>query len=263
LLAAEVLARQREELNGLYVAMSRAKERLVFSATEPSRRAAEASWWERVEPLALTGEPGASAASELEGQGHHAPPITLKALAPLRWPEPATPARAPAMATPSPDTEATRLGKAVHRVLEWATATATATATASAHGPATALSELAHAAAIEFDTAAETVAQLAHTILRSPACTKFFTGAQLRWAGNEVSVSDAAEVLRIDRLVCLEGEGGPVWWVLDYKLQHAPQELAAYRAQMLRYREAVRRAQPGAAIRCAFITGAGAVIEID
>jgi ATP-dependent helicase/nuclease subunit A len=78
-----------------------------------------------------------------------------------------------------------------------------------------------------------------------------------------VSVSDAAEVLRIDRLVCLEGEGGPVWWVLDYKLQHAPQELAAYRAQMLRYREAVRRAQPGAAIRCAFITGAGAVIEID
>ncbi|MES1162677.1 MAG: 3'-5' exonuclease, partial [Rhizobacter sp.] len=37
-LDAERAARQREELNGLYVAMTRAKQRLVFSATEPSRR---------------------------------------------------------------------------------------------------------------------------------------------------------------------------------------------------------------------------------
>ena len=33
-------ARRREELNGLYVAMSRARERLVFSATEPHRPSA-------------------------------------------------------------------------------------------------------------------------------------------------------------------------------------------------------------------------------
>ena len=52
LLAEERAAREREELNGLYVAMSRAKEQLVFSATEPHAPAASASWWQRVEPLA-------------------------------------------------------------------------------------------------------------------------------------------------------------------------------------------------------------------
>jgi ATP-dependent helicase/nuclease subunit A len=36
-LAREIEARQREELNGLYVAMTRAKRRLVFSATQPHR----------------------------------------------------------------------------------------------------------------------------------------------------------------------------------------------------------------------------------
>ncbi|MDE2094890.1 MAG: hypothetical protein KGI87_13655, partial [Burkholderiales bacterium] len=104
--------------------------------------------------------------------------------------------------------------------------------------------------------------QLARTILCSPACAPFIAGPQLRWAGNEVAVSDAQELLRIDRLVCLDGVAGPVWWVLDYKLQHAPQELEAYREQLLRYRRAVHAAQPGAEVRCAFVTGAGEVVEV-
>jgi ATP-dependent helicase/nuclease subunit A len=76
-------------------------------------------------------------------------------------------------------------------------------------------------------------------------------------------VSEAGEVLRIDRLVQLaEGEAPPVWWVLDYKLRHAPETLAPYRAQLLRYRVAVERAQPGATVRCAFVTGEGRVVEV-
>jgi ATP-dependent helicase/nuclease subunit A len=50
--------------------------------------------------------------------------------------------------------------------------------------------------------------------------------------------------------------------VLDYKLSHAPDELDAYRAQLLRYRGAVARAQPGEAVRCAFVTGEGRVVEV-
>jgi len=153
----------------------------------------------------------------------------------------------------SPDTAATRLGKAVHRVLEWSAAASSTSA----------LADLAQAAAIEFGAPAATVAKLAQTILRGPDCARFFNGSQLRWSGNEVPVSDGGELLRIDRLVRLDDAGTPVWWVLDYKLQHAPQQLAAYRDQLLRYRDAVRRAQPGEAVRCAFITGAGAVVEID
>ena len=258
LLATELLARQREELNGLYVAMSRAKERLVFSATAPSRQSPTASWWRRVELLAIACEPPdeATAASEGTGSETHAPPVLLTVLAPLARPAPAA---LPARAERSADSDATRLGKAVHRVLEWATAAPLAADTD--------LNALAHGAAIEFDTVAQVVAPLAHVILSSPACAPFFAGPGLRWSGNEVSVSDAGEALRIDRLVCLdgdpEGDARPVWWVLDYKLQHAPQELASYRDQLLRYRNAVLRAQPGAVVRCAFITGAGAVIEID
>ena len=76
-------------------------------------------------------------------------------------------------------------------------------------------------------------------------------------------VSDAGELLRIDRLVELDEAGGSVWWVLDYKLQHAPQWLETYREQLQRYRRAVQRLQPGATVRCAFISGEGAVLEIE
>ncbi|HZT56934.1 MAG TPA: PD-(D/E)XK nuclease family protein, partial [Burkholderiaceae bacterium] len=177
------------------------------------------------------------------------PPARLKVLRLLARPE--APARARAVPR-SPDTDATRLGKAVHRALEWAAASR-----------ADALTDLAHAAAAEFDAPATTVAQLAQTILQSPDCARFFSGPQLRWAGNEVPIAEGGEVLRIDRLVQLVDAAGPAWWVLDYKLQHAPHQLDAYRAQLRRYREAVRRVQPGEAVRCAFLTGAGEVIEID
>ena len=67
---------------------------------------------------------------------------------------------------------------------------------------------------------------------------------------------------RIDRLVRLEEGGDAVWWVLDYKLRHAPEALAPYREQLLAYRDAIRSAQPGQTVRCAFIAGDGRIVEI-
>jgi ATP-dependent helicase/nuclease subunit A len=125
------------------------------------------------------------------------------------------------------------------------------------------LALLVGAAAREFDVPASAVEPLATRIWHSPCCARFFGGAALRWAGNEVPVTDAGEVLRIDRLVELDEAGRRTWWVLDYKLRHAPQALAEYRDQMLRYRSAVQALQPGADVRCAFITGAGEVVEVD
>ena len=98
---------------------------------------------------------------------------------------------------------------------------------------------------------------------KQPSIVVFFGGPTLRWSGNEVAVAEAGEVLRIDRLVELEDEGRRTWWVLDYKLSHAPEAMDVYRAQLLRYRRAVQAAQPGAEVRCAFITGAGAVVEVQ
>lgn len=261
LLDAERAAREREELNGLYVAMSRARERLVFSATEPLRPPPAVSWRQRLDPWVQRWAPAEPHAGVPAAAGDSAV-ARLKTLPPLD-------AAAAALLRPSAesftgtvgDTEQTRLGKAVHRVLEWASGAALDSAAAD-------LAELARAAALEFSSAPAQTERLARTILDSPASRRFFSGPALRWSGNEVPVGDAGDVLRIDRLVLLDEpaadpSGRPTWWVLDYKLQHAPQQLEGYRAQLLRYRDAVRRAQPGSPVRCAFLSGAGEVIEIE
>ena len=146
----------------------------------------------------------------------------------------------------------------MHRVLEWQLAGVPDDA---------AIEPLAAAAAAEFGLpadVAEEVHRLARTMLASPAGARFFTSAGIEWAGNEVPLSLDGESLRVDRLVARrEADGRRVWWVLDYKLRHRPQQLAAYGEQMHRYREALRRAQPGDEVRCAFVTGAGDVVELD
>ena len=45
------MERQREELNALYVALTRARHTLAISSIEPYR-AAERSWWQRLATLA-------------------------------------------------------------------------------------------------------------------------------------------------------------------------------------------------------------------
>ncbi|MGY4828797.1 UvrD-helicase domain-containing protein [Sphaerotilaceae bacterium SBD11-9] len=241
----EMVARRREELNGLYVAMTRARERLVFSRTEPHRTTA--SWWDRVDRLVQPWEPAAVRPAGPAGAGR---PFSLLAM-PAWTPTPLAPRPAR-----EPDSEVSRLGQAVHRVLEWASAPARREVD---------IPELAAAAAAEFGAPATEVARIAGGVWRSPACQPFFGGPGLLWAGNEVPLAYAGELLRIDRLVQLaagEAGGRPVWWVLDYKLAQQPEAQAAYREQMLRYRAAVMALQPGEDVRCALVNGAGNVIEI-
>ncbi len=241
-LAEEQRARRREELNGLYVSMTRARRRLVFSATQPRpRQNAPANWWQRIEALATPWPAQDTADGVMPVRSDPAPQVLV--LPP--WSPPALP---PA-AAPREESDASRLGQAVHRVLEW-------------HGGnGGALDPLAAAAAAEFGAPAEEVGRIAARILGHPSCARFFDVSALRWAGNEVPVALDGSVLRIDRLVRLDEDGADTWWVLDYKLQHRPEELDAYRAQLADYRRAVALAQPGARVRSAFIAGDGRLIE--
>jgi ATP-dependent helicase/nuclease subunit A len=143
----------------------------------------------------------------------------------------------------------------VHRTLEWA-----ATSAALDH------ERLAAAAAAEFgvgDVAA--VRAIATRILTSADCAHLFEPRALAWAGNEVPIAGvdgrAGEILRIDRLVHTAGEQ-PTWWVLDYKLDGMPQNNPAYRDQLFAYRRAVQALQPGEAVRAAFISATGELIEL-
>jgi ATP-dependent helicase/nuclease subunit A len=244
LLADEARARGREELNGLYVAMTRAREWLVFAHTDPFRRANGRSWWQRVEALARPWQPAAVpvAAPTVE--------VALPVLPRLAAAAPVPP-RESAL-----DPAAARLGQAVHRALEWV----------GQPGRSVEPQRAAQAAAEAFGVDAAAVQAVVAAIVGSADCARFFTGPALRWAGNELPMADAdGASLRIDRLVLLTDDGAdaaPTWWVLDYKLRAAPAELPAYREQMARYRQAVRAAQPGALVRCGFITGGGALVEI-
>jgi len=157
---------------------------------------------------------------------------------------------------PAPDDRHARLGQAVHRVLQWAV-----DAAAAAHN----LAELAGAASAEFGVAdAMAVEAVAANILHSPDCARFFDVQSIAWAGNEVPVAGtgaaAGAVLRIDRLV-QTNDAMPTWWVLDYKLDAAPQLNPDYLAQLAAYGQAVQALQPGQSVRCAFITASGEVIE--
>ena len=247
----ELRAREREELNGLYVAMSRAKRRLVFSATEPYQAPTGETWWSRLGSAC-------PAAPKRQAELLFELPAAVAAAAPRKdiviatlppWSPP--PVRAGVRPTQEPVVSA-RIGRAVHRALEWIVA-----------DPAIDRDEAADAAAREFGAPGGVVRQTVVGIVEHPEGARFFRGPQIRWSGNEVSISDAGEILRIDRLALVDDAEGPVWWVLDYKLSHAPEELVEYRAQLLRYRAAVARAQPGEAVRCAFVTGEGRVVEVD
>ncbi|MFM9916359.1 MAG: UvrD-helicase domain-containing protein, partial [Rhizobacter sp.] len=257
----ELAARRREELNGLYVSMTRAKHRLVISATVPHRAPSTASWWQRLEPHAVAWTP-----KSFDHAPGDEPMAELRMRVLPRWQPTASAAAASeegAAGRKELGSLASRLGQAVHRVLEWAVRTE--------RPGAGALDVLCAAAAREFGAEPPAVQQVVVDILGSPDCQRFFDPAGCFWAGNEVGVTEGGEVLRIDRLVHLRDAGevasaetsaDGVWWVLDYKLSHAPQELDDHREQLRRYRRAVSRLQPGATVKAAFITGHGTVIEL-
>lgn len=228
----------REELNALYVAMTRAREWLVLSRTEPHRTGEGRSWWTRAEG--------------------HAAPWVPPAVAPQAGTQPVAVAVLPTLAAPpvpgprddTNDEHRARLGRAVHRVLEWG-------------GQRLAEQALAAAREVGLPAAeAAAVQQLARRVLESPACRRFFSGPGIRWAGNEVPLAWQGHSLRVDRLVALDEGTGPTWWVLDYKLSHDPAGQPALREQLAQYVAAVQALQPGEPVRGAFITGAGELVVL-
>ncbi len=260
-LAVESAAREREELNSLYVSMTRARQCLVFSATEPHGRATGLSWWQRLQALSTPWVPGPSA---LSTRCDRSADVVVLPTLPV-WAgrgQVATTARMPA----EPASAISRLGQAFHRAMEWATAH-------NAVEPKAQVREWCVAAAREFQldaAAAQEVSAVVMAVLRSTSAQPYFSGAAIVWAGNEVAVStngDAgAQVLRIDRLVALRSPesklDAKVWWVLDYKLHPAPHTVPEHCEQLLRYRDAVQRLQSGESVRCAFISGAGELLEL-
>ncbi len=261
-LAVETTERQREELNALYVALTRARHTLAISSITPHRESG-ASWWARLSGLASGAEDipasalsmGAakfehrtdarSGAGRTPANGAPAETFFLKELppAPVNIAQDAIKKEAINVAV---DSTSARRGQAMHRLLEWG----------SINGANI------HAAMREFDLTPEQgseAADMARRILQGEGAWAW--DVQLvGWQGNEVELTYLGETLRLDRLVQRRDTGE--WWVLDYKSPHAPQDDALLVNQLQTYRDAVRAIYPDAAVRAAFLTGAGRLVEL-
>ncbi|QXL83244.1 exodeoxyribonuclease V subunit beta [Comamonas sp. NLF-1-9] len=261
----EAAAQAREELNALYVAMTRARARLVLSGFAPHQSAC-GSWWQRMEALAqpLPAPPETAPASS------SVPSLTLLALPPLALEEgrgegclheenqlaaPAAQALPAIQSEASADSDASRIGQAMHWLLEHA---------GEAQGGW--LPERVLLARQRFALCAAQMQQaeaMARRILGGAAAWAWSTEEVLE-AFNEVELVHAGQRLRIDRLVRRRAgtHGCEGWWVLDYKSAARPEREAPLQAQLAGYRAAVERLYPGAAVRVAFLSGDGREIVL-
>jgi ATP-dependent helicase/nuclease subunit A len=261
-LEAERTERQREELNALYVALTRARHTLAFSSIEPYRDAGR-SWWQRLAELAITLTPEqylhpaplTHAASDTEFYMKELPVAPVSPgqaaikndvsswLDSSREGDPSTP-----IGEASDDLTA-RIGQAMHRLLEWGDASIN-NATAAAREFALSLEQGAQAAL------------MAQRILHGEGAWAW-NPAVVDWQGNEVELMYQGEPLRLDRLVQRRDAGFEgQWWVLDYKSAHAPQDQPELMAQLREYRDAVQAIYPDDVVRAAFFTGQGTVVEV-
>jgi ATP-dependent helicase/nuclease subunit A len=101
--------------------------------------------------------------------------------------------------------------------------------------------------------------QQAQHLITLPQLARFFDVRQYRTASNEMPyINSKGELKRIDRLVEFDEEV----WVLDYKLGDA-EDAARYRAQMQEYRAAVQSVYAGKRIHCALLFAGGTMSEIE
>ena len=246
----EASQQAREEMNLLYVAMSRAQQALIVSGNGKGKEKEEnkksLSWHDRisavitkqhnplVEPEAQEGLSSHSTkrASELkveeEGKYVTLPPIIqVGKLAPV-------------------NTDQQQRGIWFHALLQFLSESIDANER-----------ELKHRISIppvEFDSLRNQASQL----LASPHLKRFFDPKHFKTASNEIPyINTSGELKRIDRLVEFESEV----WVLDYK-SGENEDAARYHDQMQEYRTAMQTIFANKIIRCALVFADGNFVEM-
>ena len=271
---AEQAARAREETNALYVAMTRAQNTLVLSSCAPHSANALSPWQHfaqldaslvhDVAMLESNFQADNSAQALETAQTVSAEPFYMQIMPEISVEYAQTAIKNIAdliTTTPSPqfvvhaetprqtvqaepDNDASRIGQAMHRLLEL-------------YAPGRALESLAGAVGAQFALNATQCAQALQSAQRitQGEAAWVWDSAQIDWQANEVELIAGGQLLRIDRLV--RHRASQTWWVLDYKSSHAPQHDAALREQLATYRAAVQSANPTDVVKSAFITGQG------
>ena len=248
----EQAQREREEINALYVSMTRAKTQLVISGHEVAK-AAEGNPWKRFEALGDIVEEAwhgdFAQAAPVSAQSASDASFHIKILPKSQTASVHTAQSAIELIVKPALSESARIGICMHRLLEL-------------HRAGVDISAIAVSIGAVFDlnaTQSSQALQAAQTILNG-AARWVWDAAQIDWQANEVELHANGQLLRLDRLV--KHAATQTWWVLDYKTNAAPQRIPELRQQLQQYKEAVRLAHPQQSVKAAFITALGALIEI-
>ena len=239
-LTTEQVARQREELNALYVAMTRAKNTLTMSSIVPFREAPD-SWWQRLRRVA---DEEQILAVSLQPLSHEPSTFNL----------PDLPVFAPITISKiqsvlAADSPSARIGKAMHRLLEWVD-----------ESPLTA-GRVAREFGLNPDQLID--AQTKVQRIKSGAGAWAWDESAIAWHGNEVELTYLGETFRLDRLVQRKDVSHVGhWWVLDYKSAAHPEREPELLVKMQKYKTALQAIYPEQVVKAAFLTADGTVIEV-
>jgi ATP-dependent helicase/nuclease subunit A len=238
----EAALQAREEMNLLYVAMTRAQQALIVSGNAKNedlgQHKASPTWYERISAVAKSGHnplakaPDARTPTASVGSGTGQ--VALPAIVPTGVP-------APRM------TKLQQRGIWLHALLQYLTEPGRLDKT-----------ELQQRLGIPDDELGQLLNE-AELLLASPALVRFFDAQQYRSACNEMPyVGSNGELKRIDRLVEFEDNV----WVLDYKLGES-EDATRYRQQMLEYRTAMQAIYPTKQVKCALVFARGSLVEME
>ena len=255
LIDAEQAREQREALNLLYVAVTRAQQYLFVSGFQSGKSVQDDSWHARCRAAVagLLPAPGAPAMIWRHAEGS---PSAISSPASRRLAPPALDARllqpllpATAAATAGSHDQAAALrGQIIHAALQQLAA-------APALGDEALRASVQQQLGLQLPTRLWQEAQAEARQVRTAASLQaFFEPAHKSW--NEVALhietADGVQVNVLDRLV----DTGEALWVLDYKTHRSEDPIRVLdgaRAQLLRYVAAVQKLFPQRAVRAAVI----------
>ena len=249
---------EREDLNLLYVAITRAQQAFILSGSEIRNRK-PSPWYEKVRAATLA----ASGAAESAGAAVHGHDLssvpagrareTRPEAAPAPPVDPRLNAPVPTgMRSAQPAGRGLAYGVSFHGLMERLTAGAPA-----------------DRAAVQRDLGLSDrdfgpMWDQAQRVLAAPDLARFFDPGRHRRAVNEVSyIGEDGDVRRIDRLV----ETDEAVWVLDYKTGDSaaidPALIAQYHEQLAEYRRAMRLAYgPTRRVNAAIIFADGTLLAL-
>lgn len=246
---------QREALNLLYVAVTRAQQYLFVSGFQPAKASKEASWHARCRTALASLLPTPGEAPMIWRYQHGTPPVMTEPAA-SRKPAPLLDARllsplprlAAAVTETTVDYAAALRGQAIHCALQHLAVTPQL-------GDETLRARVQQQLGLQLPDVLWQDAQAeARAVRHASALQHLFAPTHKAW--NEVALhvetADGAEVNVLDRLV----DTGEALWVLDYKTHRSDDParvLDAARSQLLRYVAAVQKLFPQRAVRAAVV----------